>query len=104
MGDDYVATQNFSKERSDTKIKEPKMYNVIMLNDDFTTMEFVVRILVSIFHKDEISAHALMMTVHKNGKAVVGKYPYDIASTKIKNAIELAKQEGYPFRMKMEEA
>ena len=85
-------------------MKEPKLYHVIMLNDDFTTMEFVVEILVDIFHKDPVSAEHIMMTVHKSGRAIVGKYPYDIAVTKINKAMQRAKIEGFPFRLTMEEA
>lgn len=92
------------KERSDTRIKEPKQYNVIMLNDDFTTMEFVVEILVDIFHKDRVSAEAIMLNVHKKGQAVVGRYPYDIAVTKVGTALSRARAEGFPFRMTVEEA
>ncbi len=75
-----------------------------MINDDFTTMEFVVEILVEVFHKDELTAQALMMNVHKNGQAVVGKYPYDIAVTKVRIALDRAKEQGFPFRMTVEEA
>lgn len=84
--------------------KEPRQYNVIMINDDFTTMEFVVEVLVDIFHKDQVSAEAIMMHVHKNGQAVVGKYPYDIAITRVTTALSRAKEEGFPFRMTVEEA
>lgn len=86
------------------KIKEPGMYNVIMLNDDFTSMEFVVEILIDIFHKDPISAEAIMMHVHKNGRAIIGLYPYDIALTKTNAAMTRARNEGFPFRMTIEEA
>ena len=99
-----MSTESFTKNRTDNQIKEPKQYNVIMLNDDFTTMEFVVRVLMDIFHKDEFTATNLMMTVHKQGQATVAKYPYDIAVTKVNSALSLAKKEGYPFRMKVEEA
>lgn len=99
-----MATGNAFKERTDNKVKEPKQYSVLMLNDDFTTMEFVVKILVEIFHKDELSAQTIMMNVHKKGKAVVGKYPYDIAVTKVNAALARAKAEGFPFRMTVEEA
>lgn len=92
------------KERTDSRVKEPRQYNVIMLNDDFTTMEFVVGVLVDIFRKDEVTAQAIMMRVHKNGQAVVGKYPYDIAATRVKKALARAREEGYPFRMTIEEA
>ncbi|WP_026512251.1 MULTISPECIES: ATP-dependent Clp protease adaptor ClpS [unclassified Butyrivibrio] len=99
-----MATQGATKERSKSKIKEPRQYNVVMHNDDFTTMEFVVEVLVDIFHKDEVTAEAIMLNVHKNGHAVVGKYPYDLATTKVNAALTRAKNEGYPFRMTVEEA
>lgn len=99
-----MATKDVTKERTKHRIKEPRQYNVIMLNDDFTTMEFVVDILMDIFHKDEMTAQEIMMQVHKNGKAVVGKYPYDIAITKVGEALARAKEEGFPFRMITEEA
>ena len=99
-----MGTQSSAKERTNSRIKEPKQYNVIMLNDDFTTMEFVLEVLVSIFHKDELSAQSIMMKVHRNGMAVVGKYPYDIASTRVRRALERANAEGFPFRMTIEEA
>ncbi len=95
--------QSSTKERINSKIKEPKQYNVIMHNDDFTTMDFVVAILVDIFHKDEVTAQAIMLGVHKQGKAIVGKYPYDIAITKVNIALTRAKEAGFPFRMTVEE-
>ncbi len=99
-----MSTKESVKERTKSRIKEPRLYNVIMHNDDFTTMEFVVEVLVDIFHKDEVTAQAIMLNVHKKGKAVVGKYPYDIASTKVNAALSRAKSQGYPFRMTVEEA
>lgn len=98
-----MATKGAIKEWTDTKLKEPKLYQVIMLNDDFTSMEFVVEILIDIFHKDPTTAETLMLYVHKNGRAVVGKYPYDIALTKIEQATDRARAQGYPFRLTMEE-
>ena len=92
------------KERTNIRLQEPPQYNVVMLNDDFTTMEFVVEVLVDVFHKDELTAQALMINVHKNGQAVVGKYPYDIAATKVDAALSRARDHGYPFRMTVEEA
>lgn len=99
-----MATKGATKEKTKSIVKEPKQYNVVMINDDFTTMEFVVEILVDIFNKDEVSAQAIMLKVHKNGQAVVGKYPYDIATTKVNEALKRAKHYGYPFRMTVEEA
>lgn len=99
-----MAEKNSVSERTDSKIKEPKKYSVIMINDDFTSMEFVVRVLIDIFHKDPVTANAIMLNVHKNGKAVVGVYPYDIAVTKVDRSVSRAKSEGFPFRMSIEEA
>ena len=92
------------KEIIQKKVREPHLYHVIMLNDDFTTMEFVVDILKTIFHKEDAVAEGLMLSVHRSGRAVVGKYPYDIAVTKVAKAMERAKAEGFPFRMTVEEA
>jgi ATP-dependent Clp protease adaptor protein ClpS len=99
-----MATGSQTKEKTNSRIKEPRQYNVIMLNDDFTSMEFVVSILVDIFHKDPVSAEAIMLGVHKKGQAVVGKYPYDIAVSRVNSALARAKSEGFPFRMTVEEA
>ena len=99
-----MGAKEATKEKTKSKIKEPRQYNVIMINDDFTTMEFVVKVLVDIFHKDKVSAEAIMLHVHNNGQAVVGKYPYDIAVTRVNTALARAKEEGFPFRMTVTEA
>lgn len=99
-----MATKDAVKERTNHKLKEPRLYQVIMHNDDFTSMEFVVSILIDIFHKDPATAEVLMLHVHKNGRAVVGKYPYDIALTKTESAMARAREEGFPFKLTMEEA
>ena len=99
-----MSTIGATKEKTRNITREPRQFNVVMHNDDFTTMDFVVEVLVTVFHKDEVTARAIMMGVHKNGKAVVGKYPYDIANTKVNAALLLAKQQGFPFRMSVEEA
>lgn len=95
-----VVTVN--KERG--KVKKPKHYKVVMHNDDFTTMEFVVNILMTIFKKDINSSNKIMMDVHKLGKGIVGIYPYDIATTKVAMALGMAKEEGFPFNITIEEA
>lgn len=99
-----MSFQGEIKEKTREKIREPKNYRVIMHNDDFTTMEFVVEVLVDIFHKDTYEAERLMLTVHECGKASVGSYPYDIAVTKVRAATDRAENEGFPFRMTVEEA
>lgn len=99
-----MATKGALKERSEIKVREPKQYKVIMLNDDFTTMEFVVDVLIDIFGMDSLKAEKIMMDVHKCGRAVIGCYPYDIAVSKTNKAMERARMEGFPFRMLVEEA
>ncbi len=99
-----MSIQGETREKTRINIHEPKHYKVIMHNDDFTPMEFVVEILINIFRKDLLEAERLMMTVHESGRASVGAYTYDIAVTKVHAASELARQEGFPFRMTVEEA
>ncbi|MBQ7582880.1 MAG: ATP-dependent Clp protease adaptor ClpS [Lachnospiraceae bacterium] len=98
-----MSVQNELREKTNDRIKEPAQYNVIMINDDFTTMDFVVMILIEIFKKDPATAEALMLTVHKAGRAVVGTYPYDVAVSKVSKALNRAKEQGFPFRMTVEE-
>jgi len=71
-------------------------------NDDFTTMEFVVKVLVTVFFKSEAEAEALMLKVHHSEKAVVGIYAYDVALSKIDKATMMARSEGYPLRLTCE--
>lgn len=97
-----MAIQGETREGTRIRIREPKQYKVIMHNDDFTTMDFVVDILKDIFHKDEMEAERLMLLVHEAGKAVVGSYPYDIAVSKVQTATARAKAVGFPFRMTLE--
>ena len=91
-----------SKEK--IKVKKPKDYKVVMHNDDFTTMEFVVNILMTGFKKDINTSNKIMMDVHKIGRGIVGVYPYDIAATKVAIALGMAKEEGFPFNITIEEA
>lgn len=99
-----MSVQGETKEKTRINIHEPKHYKVIMHNDDFTSMEFVVEILIDIFHKEEMEAQRLMLLVDEVGKAAVGSYPYDIAVTKVQAATARAREEGFPFRMTVEEA
>ena len=101
-----MPTQNSFKPSASTidKLREPKKYHVVMHNDDFTTMDFVVDILMDIFNKNRDDAQLLMLTVHRSGRASVGEYTYDIALTKVNKASERARKEGFPFRMTVEEA
>jgi ATP-dependent Clp protease adaptor protein ClpS len=91
------------KERPKTKRQEPIQYKVVLLNDDYTTMEFVVHILESVFDKSPSEAYRLMLHVHVNGKAVAGIYPWDIAETKVNAVTVMAKDAGYPLRAEIED-
>lgn len=79
------------------------MYNVIMHNDDVTTMDFVVMVLKRIFRKNEQDAETIMMKVHNEGSAVVGTYSKDIAVSKAKYAMAMAKMNGFPLKLTTEE-
>lgn len=92
-----------TRQKDKVKIKKPKNYKVIMHNDDYTTMEFVIKILVSIFNKSFIDAEKIMLDVHKKGRGVAGIYSYDIAITKVATAMSMAKSEGFPFKLTTEE-
>ncbi len=90
------------KEKIREEVKEPDMYWVLLLNDDYTTTDFVVEILVSIFHKPPIEAAKIMMDVHKKGRGIVGLYTYDIAATKIAQVHIIAKEREFPLKCIME--
>ena len=94
--------QSQLKERQRTDLREPRRYKVIIYNDDFTTMEFVVMILQQVFFKSEEDAQALMLQVHHSDKAVVGIYSYDIAVSKANRATAMAREQGFPLRLSVE--
>lgn len=82
-----------------TKYRVSRMYKVIMLNDDYTTMDFVVMVLEKIFHLPSDRAQQVMMTIHTEGQAVVGVYTLDIAKTKVGQVTIMAQEEGFPLRL-----
>ena len=88
--------------RNKVKVQEPAMYNVIMLNDDFTPMDFVVDMLMKYFEKSSTEATNLMLTVHKGNRAIVGTYVYDVAITKTMKVTGEARDKGYPFKVIVE--
>lgn len=91
--------QSSVKERQLTDTREPRKYNVYIHNDDFTTMDFVVKILTVVFFKSETEAETLMLAVHHSDKAVVGTYSYDVAVSKTEKAMNMAREEGFPLRL-----
>lgn len=86
----------------DSVFEEPPEYRVILLNDDFTTKDFVELILEKVFHKSQKEAVSITECVHKNGSGIVGVYPYDIAFTRVEIVHANARANGFPLRCKME--
>ncbi len=87
-----------------TETREPEEYRVILLNDDFTTMEFVVAVIMSVFHRGILEATRIMYDVHRKGRGVVGTFTYDIAATKINRVHTMARENGFPLKCTMEKA
>ena len=86
----------------DEEVTEPPMYKVMLINDDYTTMEFVVGILVHVFHKSAEDATQIMLNVHRAGVGLCGVYPYEVAETKVDTVHALAKEAGFPLKCTME--
>ncbi len=96
--DDGVVTD------TERKLKPPPMYKVLLHNDDYTTMEFVVQVLQSVFHRSHAEATQIMLHVHKTGMGVAGVYTHEVAETKVAIVDAMARQHEYPLRCTMEEA
>ena len=82
---------------SKQKLKTPKRFDVILLNDDYTTMEFVVEVLRRFFHKESLVAEAIMLKVHIDGEAICGTYSYDIAQSKVTQVNDYSRQNEQPL-------
>ncbi|HIP11435.1 MAG TPA: ATP-dependent Clp protease adapter ClpS [Arcobacter sp.] len=85
------------------ELQEPKKYKVLLLNDDYSTMEFVVEVLIRIFRKSQNEAAQITMQIHEQGKAVCGIYTHEIASTKVAQVKANARKAQYPLKAIMEE-
>jgi ATP-dependent Clp protease adaptor protein ClpS len=96
----YSSETDFAVEE---QIKEPPQYRVIFYNDDFTPKDFVVQILVVVFHKTVTEATELMETVHQKGSALIGVYSWDIANTRVHITVSNARKNGFPLRCELEE-
>ena len=92
-------TQILTEQDVRFELREPGMYAVILFNDDITTMDFVVTLLVKIFHKQPAEASAVMMEIHENGQGVAGVYTFDVAVTKKSQADLLSAEKGFPLRI-----
>jgi ATP-dependent Clp protease adaptor protein ClpS len=106
MGQQQVPDGNQTTllEKQDQKVEPPRLYQVVLLNDDYTPMEFVVQVLQQFFSKGREQATQIMLKVHREGKGVCGVYPRDIAATKVDQVTEFSRQHQHPLQCVMEEA
>ena len=91
-------------ERQESRVKPPPMYQVVLLNDDFTPMEFVVEVLQKFFGMDRERATQVMLKVHREGRGVCGIYPHDVAATKVEQVSSFSREHQHPLQCVMEEA
>ena len=99
-GERQTGDQLVTRERATTR--RPRLYRVILHNDDYTSMEFVVHVLQLYFHRSETDAHRIMLEVHHKGAGTAGLYPYDLAESKIAKVTSEARQSGMPLVLSME--
>jgi len=90
-------------EETRDKTRKPTLYKVILLNDDYTTMEFVIQVLEEVFNKPPAEAHRIMMLVHTQGHGICGAYSYEVAETKVATTQDLARRDGFPLQATLEE-
>jgi ATP-dependent Clp protease adaptor protein ClpS len=90
------------KTKTKPKLERPKLYKVLLHNDDYTPMEFVVLVLVNVFHKSESDAMSIMLHAHTHGYAVAGVYTFEVAETKVAETLKLAEQAQFPLLSTME--
>ena len=97
-------TGEIVKERVQVEKKEPELYKVFLINDDYSTMEFVIHVLEEVFQKSPAEAYRIMMQVHLNGSGIAGVYPWEVAETKVDALLSMARAAEYPLRAAIEEA
>ena len=102
--DGGVATEVDQKvdTRTKKKLQRPKLYKVLLLNDDYTTMEFVVALLIHVFHHDEATANAIMLHIHQSGVGIAGVFTFEVAETKVAMVMELAEKAEFPLQCTLE--
>jgi len=101
---DQDQTGGAVRERVEEQTKEPTLYNVVLLNDDYTPMQFVIDVLETLFQRSPSEAYRVMMQVHLNGRGVAGVYPWEVAETKVDSLVALAREAGHPLQATIEEA
>jgi len=101
-GNPSIRESTLTETRSEEKLQRPRMWRVLLHNDDYTTQDFVVWVLESIFHKPRAEAFAIMMSVHRSGLGVAGIFTHDVADTKVKATERLAEEHEFPLLVTME--
>jgi len=103
-GNQKPGGQGETETRERSQVVRPPMYKVLLHNDDYTTMEFVVEILTRFFHLDEARAYQIMMNVHRNGIGVAGVFTHEVAETKVAQVTAYARRQEHPLKCTMEPA
>jgi ATP-dependent Clp protease adaptor protein ClpS len=103
MSSDRGQTDGAVKERAEQRTHEPTRYKVVLLNDDYTTMDFVIHVLETVFQKSPAEAYRIMMHVHVNGSGIAGVYPWELAETKVETVTAMARHAQFPLRAAVEE-
>ena len=96
--DDSTLTES----RSDQQLEQPRLWRVLLHNDDYTTQDFVVWVLETVFHKPTVEAFDIMLSVHRSGMGIAGVYTHDVAETKLKTTRQLAEEHEFPLLVTME--
>ncbi len=102
MADQAPGTTGDVREKTREQVKPPEQWRVLLLNDDYTPMDFVVEVLESIFMKSPAEAYRVMMQVHTMGSGLAGVYTHEVAETKVATVVDLARESGYPLQAAME--
>jgi ATP-dependent Clp protease adaptor protein ClpS len=102
MAENQRQTGDQVLERTRQETKKPDMFKVLLLNDDYTTMDFVIEVLEEVFHKSPAEAYRIMMAVHTQGKGLCGVYPHEVAETKVASVVDRARSNGFPLLAAME--
>jgi ATP-dependent Clp protease adaptor protein ClpS len=104
MADDHPKTDRSVLEKTKEETRTPELFSVVLLNDDYTTMDFVLQVLETVFNKQPAEAFRIMMQVHTQGQGLCGIYPFEIAETRVATVHELAHDHGFPLRAIIEKA
>ena len=94
--------ETLTETRTEQQVQQPRMWRVLLHNDDYTTQDFVVWVLESIFHKPRAEAFTIMLSVHRSGLGIAGVYTHDVAETKLKATRQLAEEHEFPLLVTME--